>query len=67
MDELLEKLHILVGEELVNRIVSGEATTADIVASIRFLKDNGITTVVEEDSPLQTLTELLPFKVAEGE
>jgi hypothetical protein len=65
--DLLDKLHQLIGEELVNRIVSDEASTGDIVAAIRFLKDNGVTSVIAEDSPLQNLAEILPFKLAEGQ
>ena len=61
---LLEKLHIDVANELLERISAGDATTGDISAAIKFLKDNDITAVVEESKPLMNLVKSLPFTEA---
>lgn len=62
---LLAKLHANVIDELNARIESGEATTADISAAIKLLKDNSITVAVEDSEPIVKLTKTLPFLVAE--
>ena len=38
----LETLHSQVAQELLHRITSGEASSADMSNAIKFLKDNGI-------------------------
>tara|TARA_R100000152_G_C6761177_1_gene185290 strand:+ start:1197 stop:1421 length:225 start_codon:yes stop_codon:yes gene_type:complete len=63
--KLLTNLHTIVCEELLNRIVSDEASTADIVAAIRLLKDNGITSTPEASAPLRNLAKSVPFEVVE--
>lgn len=63
--KLLDNLHHLVCEELVDRIVSGKASTADLVAAIRMLKDNGISVAAENSQPLRDLAKTVPFKVVE--
>ena len=59
-DDVLGALHELVATELTARIVSGEATPADINAAIKFLQNNGIEAVATEDSPLGKLVSSLP-------
>ncbi len=55
-----EKLHELVTTELINRIESGEASTADLRACIDWLAKNDITGVAVEGSPLAGLAGLIP-------
>lgn len=53
-------IHQLVAEELTKRIKSGEATTADLNAAIKFLKDNNINAVPEENTSLINLSTSFP-------
>ena len=46
--------------ELLDRIKSGEATTADIKASIEWLKTNDITGIAYEGNPLDKLATIMP-------
>ena len=59
-EEQLSELHGLLTLELVNRIKSGEASTADLRACIDWLKTNDITGVAVEGSPLAHLAGLIP-------
>jgi hypothetical protein len=61
---LLEKLHVDVASELLDRIASGEATSAEISVAVKFLKDNDVTVVVEESKPMLNLVKALPFTEA---
>ena len=54
------ELHELISCELMERIKTGEATTADLRAAIEWLKVNGITGVAVEDSPLSSLAGVIP-------
>ncbi|MCP4126791.1 MAG: hypothetical protein GY753_06985 [Gammaproteobacteria bacterium] len=65
LQSLMAQLHEDVATELKDRINSGDATTADISAAIKFLKDNNVTVVVEESKPVMNLVESLPFPTAE--
>ena len=72
MDELLAQLHTGLAEDLLAKIVSGEATAADLSVCRQFLKDNGIDTLAFAESPLVNLATVLPFEhidepVAQGE
>lgn len=58
--EMFELLHGILTKELINRIESGEATTADLRAAIDWLAKNDITGVPVEDSPLASLAGLIP-------
>lgn len=53
-------LHGLLTKELISRIQSGEATTADLRAAIDWLAKNDITGLPVEDSPLASLAGLIP-------
>ena len=64
-EELLEQLHRMTAEELINRIAMGDATPADLGVAVRFLKDNGIDASEKTESPINTLASMVPFKVAE--
>ncbi len=59
--ETLENLHSQVARELSDRIVTGEASSADISNAIKFLKDNGIEGLPVHESPLGDLLNVLPF------
>ena len=61
-EELLEQLHKLTAEELINRIVSGEATAGELGVAVRFLKDNGIDVSEKAESPMLGLASVVPFK-----
>jgi hypothetical protein len=58
--EMFEMLHGILTKELIARIQSGEATTADLRAAIDWLAKNDITGVPVEDSPLASLAGLIP-------
>ena len=59
--ETLEALHSQVAQELLQRIMSGEASSADMANAIKFLRDNGIEGLPVQDSPLGELAKTLPF------
>ena len=59
--QTLETLHSQVATELLGRIKSGEASSADIANAIKFLKYNGIEGLAVQDSPLGDLVNVLPF------
>ena len=56
-----ENLHNLLTQELINRIQSGEASTADLKAACDWLKANDVTGVASESSPLAGLIPELDF------
>lgn len=58
--DMFETLHGLLTQELINRIKSGEASTADLRAAIDWLAKNDITGVPVENSPLASLAGLIP-------
>jgi len=59
-EEQFSELHDMVTRELAQRIRSGEATTADIKASIEWLKANDITGVRYDGNPLDKLASIMP-------
>lgn len=59
-EEQFDLLHSLVTTELIGKIQSGEATTADLRAAIEWLHKNDITGVPVEGSPLAGLAGLIP-------
>lgn len=59
-EDQFDLLHSLVTTEFVNRIRSGEATTADLRAATDWLHKNDITGVAVEGSPLAGLAGLIP-------
>lgn len=59
----LSKLHEMLAEELSRRILTGEATSADLNVARGFLKDNGIDAGLEQSEPLADLAKTLPFRV----
>lgn len=59
-DKLYELQDLLI-EEFLLRVKSGEASTADLSTVRQFLKDNNVSAVVTDDSPLHELVSALPF------
>jgi len=59
-EDTFDVLHRLVTEEFVQRIKSGEATTADLRAASDWLAKNDITGVAVSGSPLAGLAGLIP-------
>ena len=59
-EDLLGQLHGLIAEGFIEKFKSGEATSADYNAAIKFLKDNGINCIAEQDPKMQKLYDNLP-------
>lgn len=65
--EILDQLHGIVAAEFIARIRSGEAKSADLAAAVKFLSDNGVKQIAQDDDNgiKKELEKLLPFKTAE--
>ena len=59
-EEAFEELHTILTTEIISRIKSGDASTADLRAAIEWLKANDITGVAVQGSPLAGLAGLIP-------
>ena len=59
-EQQFNELHNLVTTELIDRIRSGEATTADLKAAADWLYKNDITGVAFDTSPLSQLADIMP-------
>jgi hypothetical protein len=59
-EEAFDELHALLTKELITRIKTGEASTADLRAACDWLKANDVTGVAVEGSPLASLAGLIP-------
>ena len=59
-EDAFDELHSLLTRELIIRIKSGEASTADLRAACDWLKANDVTGVAVEGSPLASLAGLIP-------
>ena len=55
-----DELHGILTSEVLARIKSGEATTADLKAAADWLAKNDITGIAFDSSPLGKLAELMP-------
>jgi hypothetical protein len=66
--DLLERLHEMTAQHLLDRIDSGEATASEIAQAVKMLKDNGIDTSDSGESPLggvaSSLADKVPFSAA---
>ena len=62
IEEVSEKLHMNLAEDLLARVQSGQATAAELNVARQFLKDNGIDSMSFSESPLVKLAEILPFE-----
>ncbi len=59
-EDMFNDLHNLVTAELLSRIKSGEASTADIKAAIEWLHKNDISGVAFDGNPLDKLASIMP-------
>lgn len=59
-EDNFNELHNLVTKEFLNRIKSGEATTADLKAACDWMKTNDISGVAFDGNPLDKLANLMP-------
>ena len=59
-EDMFNELHNIVTQELLNRIKSGEATTADLKAACDWLAKNDISGVAYDGNPLDKLANVLP-------
>lgn len=67
-EEVLDALHAKVAEELLRRLIGGEASPAELNAAIKFLQNNGIEAVSTPGSNLDKLANALPkFDDEEGD
>ena len=64
-EKMLTDLHNAVAEELLRRVMSGEATSADLNVARGFLKDNGIDAGLDHSEPMSNLVKNLPFSIAQ--
>ena len=59
-EDMFNELHNIVTQELLNRIRSGEASTADLKAACDWLSKNDISGVAYDGNPLDKLANVLP-------
>ena len=58
-EDMFNELHNIVTKELLSRIKSGEASTADLKAACDWLAKNDISGIAVEGSPLDQLASIL--------
>ena len=63
--ELMERLHSLLTQNLIDKIESGEATAADLGVARQLLKDNGVNATPAQGTPILRLSQALPFEGAQ--
>ncbi len=59
-EELLGALHDAVASQLLEKVLAGTATPAELSSAIKFLKDNGIEAIPTPDTKLGQLATSLP-------
>jgi hypothetical protein len=59
-EDMFNDLHNMVTQELLNRIKSGEASTADLKAACDWLAKNDISGVQYDGNPLDKLASIMP-------
>jgi len=59
-EDMFNELHNIVTQELLDRIKSGEASTADLKAACDWLSKNDISGVAYDGNPLDKLATILP-------
>jgi len=57
---MFNELHNIVTQELLNRIKSGEATTADLKAACDWLAKNDISGIANDNNALDKLAAIMP-------
>ncbi|BAP34931.1 terminase small subunit [Ralstonia phage RSJ5] len=63
---LLEELHGALATEMLARVNSGEATAAELAAVAKFLKDNSVTAVIEDNTAMDELRSQLAKRRAKA-
>ena len=58
--ELLQNLHTVLIENLLDKVKSGEAKAGDLNVARQLLKDNGIECIPTEMNPIEDLMSSLP-------
>ena len=58
--QLLETLHTVLIENLLDKVKSGEAKAGDLNVARQFLKDNGVECIPVENNPMAELMKGLP-------
>ena len=58
--KLLEQLHLVLAQELLDKVKSGEAKAVDLNVARQFLKDNGVECIPVEKNPMEELMLNLP-------
>ena len=53
--KLLEQLHLVLAQELLDKVKSGEAKAGDLNVARQFLKDNGVECIPVENNPMEDL------------
>lgn len=59
-EDMFNELHNMVTQELLNRIKTGEASTADLKAACDWLAKNDISGVAYNGNPLDKLATIMP-------
>jgi len=59
-EDMFNELHNIVTQELLNRIKSGEASTADLKAACDWLSKNDISGIAYDGNPLEKLATIMP-------
>ena len=59
-EDMFNELHNMVTKELLNRIKSGEASTADLKAACDWLAKHDISGVAYDGNPLDKLATIMP-------
>ena len=59
-EDILGQLHGLIAQGFIEKFKSGEATSADYNAAIKFLKDNNINCVGQANDTMKELVDELP-------
>ncbi|QIG74592.1 terminase small subunit protein [Rhizobium phage RHph_I20] len=49
--QALEELHAAIARELARKIENGEATAADLAVAAKFVKDNGVSVLIDPETP----------------
>lgn len=63
---LMDALHDAVTKDLLARVMSGEATSAELSVAVKFLKDNNANLdVITAESPMADLVKNLPFDTSQ--
>ena len=47
----IEELHAAIASELARKIQAGEATAADLAVAAKFVKDNGVSVLIDPSTP----------------